>query len=110
MAWQRVALPQIGSFRDNQMANARVDHVSWSFHRPEMHARQILADDADGEELRAGKYGNDRRQERKPGAGDRPQRGKTGSCPTSATHLWRSTDCGNPQTLSSTTYGMHGTH
>ena len=32
-----------------------------------MHSRQILTDDADGEELRPGKYGNYRRQERKPG-------------------------------------------
>src|SRR6266478_4919199 len=69
VAWQRVALSQVDGFRHVRMANARIDHVSWSFHRPEMHARQILADDADGEELRAGKYGNDRRQERKPGDG-----------------------------------------
>ena len=50
-------------------AGEPTNDVRWTIHHPEMHARQILADDADGEELRAGKYGNDRRQERKPGDG-----------------------------------------
>src|SRR6266540_65307 len=67
VARQSVALSEIDSFRHAQMPNTRIDHVSRPFHRPQMHARQILADDANGEELRPGKYGNYRRQERKPG-------------------------------------------
>src|SRR6266545_7438501 len=67
VACQCIALPQFHSFCRVHIANTRIDHVSWPFHRPQMHARQILADDANGEELRPGKYGNYRRQERKPG-------------------------------------------
>src|SRR5438034_6781926 len=66
VARQPIALSQIDSFRHVQISDARIDHVSWSFHRSQVHARQILTDDADGKELCPGKYRNDRRQEREP--------------------------------------------
>jgi hypothetical protein len=42
------------------------DRIGGPVHHPDVHARQILTDDAEREELRARENGDDRREKREP--------------------------------------------